>query len=211
MSPAREEILARLRAARNRRGEPAAIKPGFTSSVYLPLNSDRTEEFRIKLEAVGGKLFKKSNLPEAIQTVKKFSEENQWEHIFCLDPTLQPFLRNELKVSEDLKNIEKMQVGITRCEFLIAHLGAVLISSGQPSGRKMNVFPEIHIIFAHKQQLADYLENGLDELANKYNGQFPSLVSVITGPSRTADIEKTLVMGMHGPRSLLVFICDEPF
>jgi L-lactate dehydrogenase complex protein LldG len=94
---------------------------------------------------------------------------------------------------------------------LVAHLGSVLVSSAQISGRRLNVFPETHIVVADQSQLTDYLDSALEKLQNKYKNELPSLISNITGPSRTADIEKTLVMGMHGPKTLIVIISEEPF
>jgi len=99
---------------------------------------------------------------------------------------------------------------LTGCEFLVAHLGSVLISSAQISGRRLNVFPETHIVVANEVQIVDFLDNALEKLQEKYKNKLPSLISNITGPSRTADIEKTLVMGMHGPKTLIVIIAIEP-
>jgi L-lactate dehydrogenase complex protein LldG len=52
------------------------------------------------------------------------------------------------------------------------------------------------------------LKDGFKLLKNKYGHNTPSLISTITGPSRTADIEKTLVLGAHGPKELFVFLLD---
>lgn len=110
-----------------------------------------------------------------------------------------------------MNDLQNVKVGITTCESLVAHLGSILVSSALPSGRRMNVFPETHIVIAHKEQIVSYLDDALLQLEKKYPNQLPSSITNITGPSRTADIEKTLVMGMHGPRKLFVFLTDEPF
>ena len=102
-----------------------------------------------------------------------------------------------------------MQAGITGCEFLIARTGSVIVSSSSESGRQMNVFPPVHIILAHVSQLIDFPEEAFSEIQNKYAEGLPSTISTITGPSRTADIEKTLVLGAHGPKEFLVFLCKE--
>ena len=64
-------------------------------------------------------------------------------------------------------------------------------------------------MIAYQSQLTDYLDNAIKKLQEKYKNRLPSLISNITGPSRTADIEKTLIMGMHGPKSLIVLIVKE--
>ena len=211
MNSAREEILGRLKSAQDKRGETEFEKPCFSSSVYLPLKENLADEFREKLELVGGKVMVVDTIPEAIEKLQSTIQENQWKNIFCKDDILQKYLSEKIQFESDTRSFETMQVGITRCEYLVAHLGAVLVSSEQNSGRRLNVFPEIHVIFAHEDQLTKHLENGFEKIKEKYSNRLPSLISVITGPSRTADIEKTLVMGMHGPKSLLVFLCKEPF
>lgn len=211
MLSARDEILGRLKAAQDKRGEIGLEKPDFTSPVYFPLNENLTEEFQQKLELVGGKVFISKSIAEAVHQFQKIIRENQWTNLFCNDDMLQKYFSGKIDFTSDAQSFEQLQVGITRCEFLIAHLGAVLVSSAQDPGRRLNVFPEIHVIFASEEQLTSYLEDGLQKMKEKYEEALPSLISVITGPSRTADIEKTLVMGMHGPKSLLVFLCEERF
>lgn len=207
----RDEILARLKAAQDKRGEIEVKKPDFASPVYLPLNENLTEEFKSKLELVGGQFFHAETIDLAVEKLSEIIQDNKWENIFCNDDMLQKYLSGKINYAFDDQSFEQMKVGVTRCEFLVAHLGAVLVSSGQASGRRLNVFPEIHVIFAHEKQLTDYLDTGIELLSEKYKGHMPSLISVITGPSRTADIEKTLVMGMHGPKSLHVFLCKKPY
>jgi len=56
-----------------------------------------------------------------------------------------------------------------------------------------------------KGQSGEIIVNG-----KKYNGNMPSMISIATGPSRTADIEKTLVLGAHGPKEVYVFFIDQP-
>lgn len=70
----------------------------------------------------------------------------------------------------------------------------------------MFVYPPLHVVIAHKNQIVGYLEEAYTEIRDKYKEGFPSQIALITGPSRTADIEKTLVLGAHGPRELRVFI-----
>jgi L-lactate dehydrogenase complex protein LldG len=108
----------------------------------------------------------------------------------------------------DEESLEKISVGITGCEFVIARLGSIMVSS--KTSRRLNVYPEIHVVIAYANQLVDDLKDAFEAVQKKYSGKLPSLLSVITGPSRTADIEKTLVMGAHGPRELFVILVETP-
>ena len=102
-----------------------------------------------------------------------------------------------------------MQAGITGCNFLIARTGSIIVTSATESGRQMNVFPPIHIVISKATQLVDYLSDAYIALQRSFGTDFPSTISTITGPSRTADIEKTLVLGAHGPKEIYVFLVDD--
>jgi L-lactate dehydrogenase complex protein LldG len=113
----------------------------------------------------------------------------------------------KIAVDTDEENLKDLVAAVTRCEYLIARTGSALVSSASKAGRQLHVYPSIHIIIAHKNQLVDELHTALEYVRHKYRkSSFPSVVSVITGPSRTADIEKTLVLGAHGPKELIIFV-----
>ena len=210
MESARKNILARLKAAQDKRGEIEVNIPDFTSPIYHSLNQALELEFKANLEMIGGQVILcplKSEIANHISTICK--EKNQTS-VFCTDPALQDLLKDTLKTDSEKDTFTELNIGVTGCEYLVAHLGSVLISSAQISGRRLNVFPETHIVVASQSQLINYLDRAMEKLQNKYKNELPSLISNITGPSRTADIEKTLVMGMHGPKSLIVIISEEP-
>jgi L-lactate dehydrogenase complex protein LldG len=210
MDSAKNKILARLKAAQDKRGEIEVTTPDFTSSIYPPLNKSLSLEFKANLEAIGGKVFIFKSKEEITNQIKQICTEKQQDKIFCIDPVIKSLLSENIKTNSDEASFAEISIGITSCEYLVAHLGSVLVSSAQISGRRLNVFPETHIVVAHETQLTDYLDQALEKMRNKYKNELPSLISNITGPSRTADIEKTLVMGMHGPKSLIVIISEEP-
>ena len=210
MNSARNNILARLKAAQDKRGEIGEDIPDFTSPIYYPLNESLSQEFKTNLELIGGQVILVESKSEIADQIKQICKEKDKDKIFCTDPKLQEILSESIGIDSDEDSFLGLNIGVTGCELLIAHLGSVIISSAQISGRRLNVFPETHIVVATQSQLTDYLDSALEKLQNKYKNELPSLITNITGPSRTADIEKTLVMGMHGPKSLIVIISEEP-
>jgi len=210
MDSARNNILARLKAAQDKRGEVGENIPDFTSPIYHPLNESLSQEFKTNLEMIGGQVILIKYRTEIADQIRQICDEKNLIKIFCTDPNLQEILNKSIEIDSDENSFLELNIGVTSCEFLVAHLGSVLISSAQISGRRLNVFPETHIVVASESQLTGYLDEALEKLQNKYKNELPSLISNITGPSRTADIEKTLVMGMHGPKSLIVIISEEP-
>lgn len=209
MDSSRTKILARLKAAQDRRGEIKEEVPDFTSSIYHSLNESLATEFKTNLEQIGGRVILCPTKKDLQEQIKRICNEQEKNSVFCTDPSLQILLNDVVTVDSEPDRFETLNIGVTGCEFLVAHLGSVLVSSAQISGRRLNVFPETHIVVAHEKQLTGYLEEALQNLQKKYENNLPSLISTITGPSRTADIEKTLVMGMHGPKSLIVLITTE--
>ncbi|MBM3403930.1 MAG: hypothetical protein FJY10_03470, partial [Bacteroidetes bacterium] len=77
------------------------------------------------------------------------------------------------------------------------------------AGRRIFVYPPTHIVVAYASQLVPDIRQALQKIKKKYRSEMPSMISLISGPSRTADIEKTLVMGAHGPKELYVFLIDD--
>lgn len=211
MSSSRENILLRLKDARDRRKATAPEQPDMNAPIYMGSGKDLAGSFQEELELVSGTVCRTKNLDAAVDLVKSMAEEEKWDSVFCLDKKLQHALDGKVTYKAAPEDFESLQVGITPCEFLVAHLGSVMVSSGEASGRRLHVFPETHLVIAHKGQLVRYLDEALSLLQDKYRDHLPSMITNITGPSRTADIEKTLVKGMHGPRKLFVLLCDQPF
>ena len=211
MESSRNNILAKLKAAQEKRGEIGENIPDFTSPIYHTLNESLVQEFKTNLELIGGKVILCDTNSEIAAQVKLICEDKNQDKLYCTDPVLLKMLNGLVETDSAENDFLNLNIGLTGCEFLVAHLGSVLISSAQISGRRLNVFPETHIIIANETQIVDFLDNALEKLQEKYKNKLPSLISNITGPSRTADIEKTLVMGMHGPKSLIVIIACKPF
>jgi len=103
-------------------------------------------------------------------------------------------------------DLESCSVGITECDALVAQTGSVLITSRSAGGRALSVLPPHHVVLACRDQLLPDLPAAFAFLRQKYTAGYPSFISFITGPSRTGDIERILVLGAHGPRKLTILL-----
>ncbi|HEX4084466.1 MAG TPA: LUD domain-containing protein [Chthoniobacteraceae bacterium] len=106
----------------------------------------------------------------------------------------------------DVRELEKCDAGISECDALVAQTGSVLVTSRSAGGRALSVLPPHHVVLARREQLLPDLTAAFALLERKYAGAFPSFIGFITGPSRTGDIERILVLGAHGPKKLTI-IC----
>ena len=106
----------------------------------------------------------------------------------------------------DKHELEKCDVGISECDALIAQTGTVLVTSRSAGGRALSCLPPHHVVIARREQLVPDLPAAMALVQQKYGSNYPSMISFITGPSRTGDIERILVLGAHGPKKLTVLL-----
>jgi L-lactate dehydrogenase complex protein LldG len=106
----------------------------------------------------------------------------------------------------DVREMESSDAGISECDALVAQTGSVLVTARSAGGRALSVLPPHHVVLARRAQLLSDLPAAFAFIEQKYAGDYPSFISFITGPSRTGDIERILVLGAHGPKKLTV-IC----
>jgi len=206
----KENILRRVREALiHKTPQPY---PGIeTAANYYPEASEPLDVlFAKRFTEIDGKFVYCEKLAEAVENLNTLIDENKWKQVSCRDTALHDFLENhQLPALHNAPNLSQSDAGLTRCEALIARTGSILLSSGQPAGRALSVFPPVHIVVAFSNQLVYDIKEGLESVQKKFGSQMPSLISLASGPSRTADIEKTLVLGAHGPKAVYVFLCDE--
>lgn len=166
--------------------------------------------FAEQLTLVAGKFVFCEDEIQFIENLLLLADEKSWRKIYCWEPKLQQLLSlYEFPFYSTDTDFLQAEVGITLCESLIARNGSVMVSNGNEAGRRLSIYPHHHVVVAYTSQLVLDLKDAFKRLKGKYNDRLPSLISNITGPSRTADIEKTLVLGAHGPKELIVFLLDD--
>jgi L-lactate dehydrogenase complex protein LldG len=165
--------------------------------------------FAEQLSMVAGKFYFCEDEIQFIENMLVLADEKGWRKIYCWEPALQKILANyEFPFYSTDTDFMQAEVGITLCDALVARNGSVMVSNGNKAGRRLSIYPHVHIVFAYTSQLVMDLKDGFKILKEKYRSDLPSMICNITGPSRTADIEKTLVLGAHGPKELIVFLIE---
>ncbi len=205
MNTARDEIMKRLEKAQTGKKFPQEPEPetSYFPEPELPLELS----FKKNIEAVSGSFYSFKNGEDLFLALHSLISDRNWKSVYCPNNLYRELLRGHSAVngSEPDYNGE-MEAAITGCEFLIAQTGSVIVSSASPYGRRSFTFPEVHLVIALENQLVKTLNDAYKGLTEKYGNDLPSQITLITGPSRTADIEKTLVLGAHGPREIHVFL-----
>lgn len=160
-----------------------------------------------KLGLVAGKPEVVSSLDGAFARIKDIIGE---EVLLCNNPDLLKILDEKgVSYNTDPEYARVAKFSLTTCEALASRTGSIFVSSAQIEGRRLISAAETHIVLAYASQICPDLPECMDVIEAKYGDTFPSQVTAITGPSRTSDIEKTLVLGAHGPKNLYVLIIKE--
>jgi L-lactate dehydrogenase complex protein LldG len=204
VSAAKENILKRIRKAlTNQVPLPFPLSEG-THSVYTPRQDDDAITFAEEFTKLQGKFAFCLNEEDLKEQLFRLVEKKSWTKIYCVEDNFLSLL--ELSPGKDLAGCD---VSITGCEYLVARTGSIVMSAAEQSGRTSSVYAPIHICIAYKRQLLYEVKDALGLLKERYKNNFPSFVTFATGPSRTADIEKTLVTGVHGPKEVYCFLVEE--
>lgn len=205
-SVAKENMLRKIRQALSQPVPMPFPQSEGTQSIFPKSKEDDAVLFAEQFSALQGKFVFCLNEEELVKKLQELLENKNWKQVYCKEEKLLPFLQSTgLNPTPDLAGCD---ASLTSCEYLIARTGTMVLSSAGSSGRTASVYAPVHICIAYQHQLYYDLKEVLGFLKGKYKQDFPSMISFATGPSRTADIEKTLVTGVHGPKEVYCFFVE---
>lgn len=152
-----------------------------------------------------------TSLEEAHHLVAALARENQWQRVASHQTAVTSGLAGKVGLpflftdsGYDKAELERCDAAITGCDALVAQTGSILVTNKSAGGRALSVLPPHHVVLARRGQMLPDLGAALRLVRETYAPNWPSFVSFITGPSRTGDIERILVLGAHGPKKLTV-------
>jgi L-lactate dehydrogenase complex protein LldG len=209
VSAAKENILKKIRQALNDSTPIPFPQSEGNNSVFEPSKQELEIEFAEKFTKLQGKFIFCADKNELVSQIASLIAANKWTDIFCKEDKLKQLFFEKFAPIISERELSNCDASMTTCEALIARTGSIVMSAAQQSGRTVSVYAPIHICIAYTNQLVYDIKDGLQKIKEKYSNNIPSLVTFATGPSRTADIEKTLVVGVHGPKEVYVFLVDE--
>ena len=219
----REIILDRLKALRGNR--VSREKPSYTPEAIfsdIPA-SDRDallEQFSRKLTALKGEVYTVTSYKLAAEKIVALAKEyNITQCGRQRAPILDKLFESQVELAGLESNmrivdrkvlahtdVESMQCAFSVADSLIARTGSIVLRATTAGGRRLSVLPPVHCVVATSDQLVPCLSPWLSEIHQDPSWSYGT---IITGPSRTADIERILVLGAHGPKRLIVVIIDD--
>jgi len=218
MNPAREAFLGRVRQAleAGRRAGASPPLPGRGGVGYQGAGDDLADRFVQQLRAAGGHAHLAAS-PEAaavkgLELVKEHSARLVLlgRGAFLDSLGLADRLRaagvravtpDQLQADDGRDTLFAADVGVTGADALIAETGSVVLATRPDAPRSLSLLPPVHLVIADHSQL-------VPDLFDLFAGEPrpPSCLTLITGPSKTGDIELRLVTGVHGPGVLHVVL-----
>lgn len=210
VSKSKENIFKKIRQALAKPVPvPFAASEG-NESLFQPSLEELEVEFAENFTKLLGKFSFCTDEKELANQLNILATARKWDKIFCREANLKYLLNSNGFANFEYADLNTCNASITSCELLIARTGSIMLSSGQKSGRATSVYAPVHICIAYTNQLVYDISDGLKKVQRTYSEtSLPSLITLATGPSRTADIEKTLVVGVHGPKEVFVFLVEE--
>lgn len=210
-STSREKVLKAVRKALIHKSEADFSAADSEAEIYTTPEEESLELlFAKNFSALTGNFMFCEKKDDFIKAFEHLVAEKQWDNIYCVDDVIREMLKKgNVPFFSEEKDFLNCNIGVTLCECLVARTGSIIVSSRLKAGRRLPVYSNIHITVAFASQLVYNLKDAYKLLKKKYDTNFPSQVTAITGPSQTADIEKTLVKGAHGPKELFLFLIDD--
>ncbi len=208
-STSKEKVLKNIRDALVDRMPAPFIDVDVESNLYNTTGEDFLEEsFAKAFIQANGKFVFCPEVKELAESLQILINEAGLKKIYCIEDYLVALLDSMgAELEQNPENVFSCHASVTGCEVLIARHGTIVCSSNN-AGRKGIVASPIHIVVATSHQLVESIADAMQYINEKYGKEKPSLISFLTGPSRTADIEKTLVYGAHGPKEVYLFLLD---
>lgn len=210
VSSSKEKILKKIREALSNPVPLPFPKSEGITSVFKRQEEDLEMLFAEEFTKLLGKFAFCMNESDLKSQLKILIAQKKWDHIYCVENKLTGLFDGDGFPKINQTVLADCDVSVTSCKYLIARTGAIVMSSDQESGRTVSVYAPVHICIAYVDQLVFDTRDSLKLIKEKYGNKLPSFITFAAGPSRTADIEKTLVVGVHGPKEVYVFLVDKP-
>lgn len=206
MDKSRDKILNKLREATANWSKETVQNSLDNAAIFDPAPENLLPLFEQKLTVLGANYIsckQQADLPNQLQ---QLIISKGWGNVQCNESAIRQFLPTAIDtIDKNNHQVLQAAVSITSCQALIARTGTILVDSSTTAGRRLSIVSPVHIVVAYRHQLVYDLKDALTSYTNQ---NIPSMLCLISGNSKTADIEKTLVNGAHGPKELYVVVVN---
>jgi L-lactate dehydrogenase complex protein LldG len=211
---ARETVLGRIRTALGEALLPESAPDHPAND--LPRDTAGPDRFVKEVEALSGQVIRVATADEAAQAAASLCAERgleraftwAWDEVDC--PGLSEALAGagvDAVQGGDPRELEPVPVGITGAEAALADTGTLVLRAGPGRSPLASLLPPVHVALLDAARVAPDMPTYLAGLGDAAaHVREVGMLNFISGPSRTADIEQTTTLGVHGPRELIIIM-----
>lgn len=214
---ARQEILESVRQHLARDTNPHTTQlPNIDRESLGNNTNELVERLHKECEAVGTSLHLLRDIEHASTVLDDLVQSREVQRLAISHDSLVRSISSRVIGNHDVidagaarSEIEQVDLGISTARLAIAEHGTFVLVPEDDDGRLVALLPPQHIIVLPVDRIVGTLAEALQHLASTHQGTTPPNVTFVSGPSRTADIEQTLVTGIHGPAPLDIFLIED--
>jgi L-lactate dehydrogenase complex protein LldG len=202
----RQRVLAAIRLSLGRpAGAPVACAPPRSDALRPAFDGDAVERFVAKMQEKAATLVHLKALAEVGPEVARYTASVGAGRRLCVSRALAELAWPPGFEVEHRAAVREDETSVTPCFAAIAETGSIVTLSGPETPSTLNFVPENHILVVHRSQVVRHLEDVWSQW--RASGRaMPRSLNIISGPSRTADIEQTIQLGAHGPRRMHILL-----
>ncbi len=208
----KEQILAKVRSAILEKDEKHFSDINLQDDTWIPFKEEDGKEFTFieRFKENGGIFMYFEEISHFKEAMQQFIVENGWNPLLTTSPMIKEiFADTDIVFQDDYNNMErKKNVSIIDCECLIAQTGSVMVSEATAGSRAAYSFADTLLILARPSQFVAKMKDAFALMKEKYGDNQPAGMTIISGASRSTDIDNTLVIGAFGCKQIALFLVE---
>ena len=208
----KEQILAKVREAVMAKDENKFSDVNMQADTWTPFKEEDGADFTFveRFKDNGGIFIYFESKENFIEAMKQYVVENQWEPLCSTSKKIEEVFKDSgIELSHDYKTKRKKTVSITDCECLIAHTGSIMVTDTCAGSRAAYSNADMLLVYASPSQIVASMKDAIHLVKEKYGSNKPSETVIISGPSRSTEIDNQLVIGAQGIKQIALFLVEE--
>ena len=208
----KEQILAKVREAVMAKDENLFKDVNMQADTWTPFKEEDGADFTFveRFKENGGIFIYFESKESFIEAIKQYIVENQWQPLCSTSMKMEAIFKDSgIELSRDYTTKRKNIVSIIDCECLIAHTGSVMVTDTCAGSRAAYSNADTLLIYASPSQIVASMKDAIKLLKEKYKNHKPTETVIISGPTRSTEIDNQLVIGAQGIKQIALFLVEE--
>ena len=208
----KEQILAKVREAVMTKDENLFKDVNMQVDTWTPFKEEDGADFTFveRFKENGGIFVYFESKENFLDAMKQYVVENQWEPLCSTSYKMHEIFKDSgIALSRDFTTKRKKTVSITDCECLIAHTGSVVVTDKCAGSRAAYSNADVLLVFASPSQIVASMKDAIHLVKEKYGSDRPSETVIISGASKSTEIDNQLVVGAQGIKQIALFLVEE--